>query len=59
MTIRAVIMEAFIALGYAEKNDVAPDQQGLRDSDLRILAELFDVLDSARPWDALAILRGA
>lgn len=57
-TICAVSMEAFIALEYAERNHVTPDEQGLGDADLRISAKLFDILGNVFQGDALAILRG-
>lgn len=54
----AVSMEAFTALACAGKHEIAPDEGGLRKGDLRIFAELFDIVGNARRGDALSILRG-
>lgn len=51
-------IEACVALKYAEKNDFAPDEQGLGVADLRILVEVLDILGKACQGDTWAILRG-
>lgn len=51
-------MEEFIALEYAERNEIAPDGRGLGEAYLRVSAEFFDILGSACQGDVLEITRG-